>query len=218
MKQAGFLTCSGIGYLIGHYMGSGALSAYLSILVSYHLYLGFLAMIAEKETGFSLPIGQTIVMHAACLAVVIGIAMGRNSIPFFGIIRLFIPGIAPFEVNWLFSGGKKKTAATTEDLLNRILPAAPAAEQAVAATAEPAGALVTAVSEPAAAAQITFGSATSSLFSNSTGEEYEEFLKLLHEGKRPFRKPGLAVRDEYEAWLAHRAKHPVAAGSHRQTA
>ena len=88
MKQAGFLICSGIGYLIGHYMGNGALAAYLSILVSYHLYLGFLVMIAEKETGFSLPIAQTVVTHAACLAVVVGIAMGWRTIPFFWLIRL----------------------------------------------------------------------------------------------------------------------------------
>ena len=120
-------------------------------------------------------------------------------------------------VNWLFSGGKKKPA-TTQELLTMILPVAPAAGQAAATTAEPATTLAAAVREPAPAAQITFGSATSSLFCNSTGEEYEEFLKLLHEGKRPFRKPGQAIRDEYEAWLAHRAKHPVAAGSHRLTA
>lgn len=217
MKTVGFLVCSGIGYLIGHYMGSGALAAYLSILVSYHLYLGFLTMMAEKEASRSMPIGQTIITHAACLALVIGIAIGRHSIPFFGLIRLMIPGIAPFEVNWLFSGGRKKPA-TTQDLLTRILPVAPGAGQGATTPAEPATTLAASVEEPAAPVQITFGSATSSLFSNSTGEEYEEFLKLLHEGKRPFRKPGQAIRDEYEAWLAHRAKHPVAAASHRQTA
>lgn len=212
MKTVGFLICSGIGYLIGHYMGSGALAAYLSILVSYHLYLGFLVMMAEKEASLSMPMAQTLITHAACLALVIGIAMGRHSIPFFGLIRLFIPGIAPFEVNWLFSGGRKKSEPAQE-LLARILPMDSATAQVERTTVADAPA-----EQAAAAAAITFGASTSSLFSNSTGEEYEEFLALLHQGKRPFRKPGQAIRDEYEAWLAHRAKHPVAAGSNRQTA
>jgi hypothetical protein len=220
MKQAGFLICSGIGYLIGHYMGNGALAAYLSILVSYHLYLGFLVMIAEKETGFSMPIAQTMVTHAACLAVVVGIAMARHSIPFFGVVSLLVPGIAPFEVTWLFGGGKKK-AVTTEDLLTRILPVvAPVAAKptapSLAPPAESGDTPAAPQNESALATPITFGSATSSLFATSTGEQYEEFLKLLHEGNRPFRKPGQAIRDEYEVWLAHRAKHPLAASSLRQ--
>jgi hypothetical protein len=68
------------------------------------------------------------------------------------------------------------------------------------------------------AAPIVFGSSTSSLFCDSTGEEYEEFLKLMHQGQRPFRKPGISVRDEYEAWLAHRAKKNGAARGNRRTA
>jgi hypothetical protein len=221
MKQAGFLICSGIGYLIGHYMANGALAAYLSILVSYHLYLGFLVLMAEKETGLSLPMAQSVVTHAACLAVVVGIAMGWHTIPFFWLVRLLIPAIAPFEVTWLFGGGKKK-AVTTEDLLTRILPVTgpvptrPAAAKP-AAPAEPGGTAAAPASEADAATPIAFGSATSSLFGSSTGEQYEEFLQLLHEGKRPFRKPGQAIRDEYEVWLAHRAKHPVEASSYRQS-
>jgi hypothetical protein len=61
-------------------------------------------MIAEHETGFSLPIGSTIVTHLACLALVVCFALGRGHIPFFGWIRLFVPALAPFEVNWLFKG------------------------------------------------------------------------------------------------------------------
>ena len=146
--------------------------------------------------------------------------MGRHLIPFFGVVTLLIPGIAPFEVTWLFGGGRKK-AVTTEDLLTRILPAAaPVAAKpttpSLVTPAEPGDTPATHQKESAAATPITFGSATSSLFATSTGEQYEEFLKLLHEGKRPFRKPGQAIRDEYEMWLAHRAKHPLEAPSLRQ--
>ena len=57
---------------------------------------------------------------------------------------------------------------------------------------------------------LEFASGKSSLFMNSTGEEYNEFLKLMQQGIRPFRKPGISVEDEFEAWLAHKAKGPKA--------
>ncbi len=50
-----------------------------------------------------------------------------------------------------------------------------------------------------------------SSFMSSTGAEYEEFLKLMREGKRPFRKPGISVTQEFELWLTHRAKADAAA-------
>jgi hypothetical protein len=55
-----------------------------------------------------------------------------------------------------------------------------------------------------AAAPITYGASTSSLFNNSTGEDYDEFLKTMQKGIRPFRKPGVSVKQEYELWLADR--------------
>lgn len=193
MKRIGFFVCSGIGYLIGHYMGTGAMAAYVSILVSYHLYLGFLVMIAEKETGFSLPIGHTIASHLACLAVVIGIAFGRHYIPFFGLVRLFVPAMAPFEVNWLFSGGKKKAGASSSALEIAPIASAPVA------------------SEPAAQATPIATAALAPSFMTSTGDDYEDFLLHMKAGKRPFRKPGISVKEEFELFLAHRAKAKAAA-------
>jgi hypothetical protein len=55
---------------------------------------------------------------------------------------------------------------------------------------------------------LEFASGKSSLFMSSTGEEYNEFLKLMQQGVRPFRKPGMSVKDEFEAWLSHKAKGP----------
>jgi hypothetical protein len=55
-----------------------------------------------------------------------------------------------------------------------------------------------------------FGSSKSSLFMTSTGEEYNEFLKLMQQGIRPYRKPGISVKDEFELWLANKAKGPKA--------
>jgi len=35
----------------------------------------------------------------------------------------------------------------------------------------------------------------------------------MKEGKRPFRKPGITVKQEYELFLAHRAKMQAAAAA-----
>jgi hypothetical protein len=102
------LVCGVIGFLLAHYLFTGVWATYAYILISYHLFLGWLVITAEHETGFSLPVLSTIVTHMACLAVLLSIAIGRQYIPFFGLIRYFVPALAPFECNWLFSGGTKK--------------------------------------------------------------------------------------------------------------
>jgi len=55
-----------------------------------------------------LPFGEAILTHAACLALTVGLPYLREHVPFFGVVRLLIPGVAFFEAQWLFSGGKKK--------------------------------------------------------------------------------------------------------------
>jgi hypothetical protein len=81
-------------------------------------------------------------------------------------------------MNWLLVGGTKKADPLSS----------PAAEG------------------PVAAASVADAPAAPSLYATSTGDEYNEFLSLMQEGKRPFRKPGITVRAEFELWLAHRAK------------
>jgi hypothetical protein len=44
--------------------------------------------------------------------------------------------------------------------------------------------------------------------SNSTAEEYEEFIHYMRGSNRTFAKPGHSIRDEFNSWLAYRAKHP----------
>ena len=177
MKSLVFLLCAGLGYVIGHFFGDGPWVTYISMMVTYHLFLGFLVITAEKEAGLAMPLGQTILTHAACLAVIVGLGMGRHAIPFFSIIRLFVPGMAPFEVNWLFGGGDKKKRAALE-----------------AAIGSPVAARASVASTPAAPRA-------------TTAEDYEAFLKLMHEGgKRPFRKPGITVKQEFELWATAQAK------------
>ena len=40
----------------------------------------------------------------------------------------------------------------------------------------------------------------------STGDDYEGFLQHMKQGKRPFRKPGMTINEEFQAWLADRSR------------
>src|ERR1035441_10714543 len=117
MKLVVFLICSGIGYLLGTYLPD-PWSAYVSILVSYHLFLFWLVITADHETGFSMPVLSTILTHAACLALLVGLAFGRRYVPFLGLVRMFVPALAPFECNWLFSAGTVRKADRKSTRLN----------------------------------------------------------------------------------------------------
>jgi hypothetical protein len=114
MRLVVFLICSVIGYTAGYFFPAGAWSNFVSILVSYHLFLIWLVFTAEHKTGFSLPIVPTILTHVACVAVVVTLGLGRNVVPFFGLIRLFIPALAPFECTWLFSADTAKVKEETK--------------------------------------------------------------------------------------------------------
>lgn len=132
MRYIVFVICSLIGFVIGHYLLAGATAAYLSAIVSYHLYLAFLVSTAKKNAGFSIPVWQTIVTHLAFLSVVVGLPYLRDQIPFFRIVSIFIPALAPFEAGWLFSKEREnrwnegppesKLAPPAEQLLNEATP------------------------------------------------------------------------------------------------
>jgi hypothetical protein len=103
MKLVVLIVCSGIGYLMGLSL-PGPLGAYARVLIPYHLFLLYMVKVDNETSGRSFPIGQTVITHIACVALLVGIAMGRRYVPFFGVIGLFIPGLAPFEAEWLFNG------------------------------------------------------------------------------------------------------------------
>ncbi|MGD0940242.1 MAG: hypothetical protein ABR905_11070 [Terracidiphilus sp.] len=104
-----YLVCALIGLGTAHFLPGGWWSIFAYLLITYHLYLGYHVIISEHETGFSLPVGSTIITHLACVSLVVCFALGRGLIPFFGLIRLFVPALAPFEAQWLFSGKKSNS-------------------------------------------------------------------------------------------------------------
>jgi len=127
-----YIVCALIGYGISALLPHGAWSVFAYLLITYHLYLGYHVMIAEHEAGFSLPIFSTIITHLACLTLVICFGLGRHHIPFYDMIRLLVPALAPFESEWLFKGQKhrkekKKAVPVSKEKIE-------AAEAAVAAT------------------------------------------------------------------------------------
>jgi len=109
MAILAYVISAAIGYALGHYLLDGAAAAYASILVSYHLFLGFLVFAADQKKGFSMPIVQTIATHLAVLGLLVGLSYMRAHVPFFGFISLLVPGLAPFETKWLFSGDGRIT-------------------------------------------------------------------------------------------------------------
>jgi hypothetical protein len=104
LKWIGFIVSSLIGFVIGHYLLDGAPAAYASILISYHLYLIFLVvLVIREEKGLAMPLSQALLTHMAFLGILIGLPYMREQIPLFGLLRLLVPGLAPFESKWLFS-------------------------------------------------------------------------------------------------------------------
>jgi hypothetical protein len=193
--------------MLEHILPDAAWATYAYILVVYHLVLAFKVLTSDKKAALSLPIGQAILTHVACVGILISLAILRHQIPLFGLIRLFLPGLAPFEARWLFSGEKVKIEHPTDNAAVKaaMLNAARATDEAVAPIQVPIP-----ISAPAtvqAPIQIpALAPAPVSLYDSSTGEDFNDFLTLMQQGKRPFRKPGISVKQEYELWLAHRAK------------
>jgi hypothetical protein len=168
MKIFAYIVSALIGFAISHYFLEGAAAAFASILISYHLYLLFLVLTADHEKGFSMPIGQTILTHSAFLVVLIGLPYMREHIPFFSLLSLLVPGLAPFETMWLFSGRTQPIKTVDEPRL----PSGPV---------------------------------------TATAQDHQEFVVYLRQKYRPFKKPGMTVDDEFQAWLTDRVRNRVAA-------
>jgi hypothetical protein len=96
MRLIVFLICSGIGYVLGHYLPE-PWASYVSILVSYHLFLAWLVVTAEHEGGLSLPLLPAVLTHAACLALLVGLAMARRQAPILGLAGIFVPRAIGFS-------------------------------------------------------------------------------------------------------------------------
>jgi hypothetical protein len=108
-----FLVAAGTGFLLSLALPPAPWEAYIPVLVTYHLFLAWLILTEDRETGLAMPIVSTTLTHLACMAVVVSFVSGRHFIPYFDLIQYGIAGLAIFECGWLFvKSDKKKTEQT----------------------------------------------------------------------------------------------------------
>jgi hypothetical protein len=104
-----FCAACAIGYALRTYLPHTTWAVFVSTLVAYHVFLGWLLLTAEHDTGLSFHWLTTIVTHAACMGTVVAIIILRRYIPFFWVFGMGISALALFEKRWLFAAeGKKK--------------------------------------------------------------------------------------------------------------
>ena len=183
-----FLICSLVGYLIARFMPPGALGLYLSMLVSYHLYLGWLVISAEHEAGFSLPILSTIFTHLCCLGVVLSLPSLRHTIPYFSFLRFGVTYLASYECQWLLrSSGARKVPENSE----------PPAPQDAVKTTDPAPMPVVRL--------VTVGG----------DDDHDAWLRHLAKRTPATMRRGLSVKEEHDEFMRTRAKGRVASEAAR---
>ena len=193
---AAFLVCAAIGFFAGCFAPhDSAASLYITVLVAYHLFLAWLIFLsgtsfseggdAQKAAAISLPIGQTLLTHAACLAVILGtVATAAHKLALMnaphddsampntqGYVMYQVAkaicgamaGFALFERRWLFSAEPSVRPAAT------VIETGPS-PVLEAATADDA-------------------------------REWHQYLAQQKPGSRPV---GSSVKAEYERWLLAR--------------
>lgn len=104
--------CNLIGFAVGLLVPDPSVRVYVSILLSYHLFLVWLANSGDYKFGFSMPLPATIFTHLACCFLIVVLAVSRQHVPFFGIFRYAIVAMAVFERKWLFSVSRYAPAYT----------------------------------------------------------------------------------------------------------
>lgn len=92
-----------IGFAVAMLLPDPAWRVYVSILVSYHLFLAWLVFGGDHKAGLSMPLAATIFTHGACVFLIVCLGLMRAHVPFFSILRYAIVAIALFEHKWMFS-------------------------------------------------------------------------------------------------------------------
>ena len=91
-----------IGYLAGFFVPAGWCSIFTSMLLSYHLFLGWLVSTAATKMEIVRPLSYPAAIHLACLVVIAFIGTGRMFVPHFDVVCCGVAVLAFFERNWLF--------------------------------------------------------------------------------------------------------------------
>ncbi|HEY2859945.1 MAG TPA: hypothetical protein VGJ21_16100 [Terracidiphilus sp.] len=118
MAFVAYLLCAGLGYLAETYLPYSDASPYIALMLSYHLFLCYLIVAAwiraEQKIGLSMPLPVALITHSAFIAAQVGIVMGRQYVPLFMLLKFLVPGLAPFEVKWVFEGSTAHKSKSSE--------------------------------------------------------------------------------------------------------
>lgn len=125
--------CTLLGYIVSSFFPEGAWFILAYTLVTYHLFLVWLVMNADHETGLPLPIPSIALTHLICLTFVVGLGIGLRHIPFVAPLGYVVPALGVFEIKWLFRRGMKKKEV--QDSAEKAAAAARIEATAVAAAA-----------------------------------------------------------------------------------
>jgi hypothetical protein len=99
---AALLFAAGLGYLAGMFVPHGWPSIYVSILVSYHLFLAWLLLTNERKAAVPISAFYSIGTHLSCMTIILALGLTRSFIPNFDLVCCCFAGLAFFERNWLF--------------------------------------------------------------------------------------------------------------------
>jgi hypothetical protein len=97
-----FVAASLLGYLAGSFASDSTWTIYISVLVSYHVFLLWLVLSGERKAGVALTPISTLITHVACLILIAPVGFARN-LTAFAVFRFGIAGFAVFERAWLFT-------------------------------------------------------------------------------------------------------------------
>ena len=127
-----FIVCDLVGFAVGYFLPLDPWTPYVSLLVSYHLFLICMIVILgkrnEQKIGVSFSIPMAVVIHIAFVGALIVVVFVREYVPWFSVVRYALPALAPFEAKWLFEGQRKEPTAPepqrmhkTQDEYNEFL-------------------------------------------------------------------------------------------------
>lgn len=232
-----FVVCNLVGFGVASLLPPGLAAFLVSMLLSYHLFLAWLLVSADRPAGFSLPIVPSALMHLGCVSAVVGLPFARHVIPFFFVFRFGVIFIAKFESGWLFDAARNQSNAAAEAPqfavaapVSTMMPAATALAQNVwapvlvadeakakpqAARQElPPASIANPVADDRQSAPYVLGMYSATVDRDSyLASDDNEWIKYLGQALRVYRKPGITLHEEYRQWLAARARvrRPVSA-------
>ena len=100
------IVCAALGFLAGHFVPAGWWSIFVSMLISYHLFLGWLVFSAERKMEMARPLSYPAIIHLTCLMLIVLIGAARFIVPHFEVFCGGVAVLAFFERDWLFQTAK----------------------------------------------------------------------------------------------------------------